>query len=331
MQVRTRSTRGRRTIATAAVLITGSVVLAGCGSDDGGDTAAGGTGGGTIVFDYPFTSLPIYTLVLEAAQERASERGYELTTTDDQGSQDLQVANLTTAINSGADAIVSFPIEPSTMPGLVESAHEAGLQWVSYGTEVDGADGVIDLNGYGTGEAIAQAYADWAEANLEDSGTVLVLGNSTVDLGRTRTEGMLNGLGEHAPDATVVEAEALGTEEGISVTRAELARNPEIDAVIAVNDDTAVGAASALEEIGASPEDVFVGGNDGGPVALQQIKDGTGFIKATVAIDVNEVGAAVVDVPADLVEGKDTDGFLSEPLIVTQDSEQLDDLLAAFN
>lgn len=331
MNVRTLMASGRRSVWSVAVLLTGSVVLAACSSNGGGGGGGDSAGGGTIVFDFPFTSLPVYTLVLEAAQERAAERGYELTTTDDQASQDLQVANLTTAINSGVDAIVSFPIEPSTMPSLVESAHEAAIQWVSYGTEVEGADAVLDLNGFESGEAIAQAYADWAETNLDEAGTVLVLGNSTVDLGRTRTEGMLDGLAEYAPDATVVEAEALGTEEGISATRAELARNPEIDAVIAVNDDTAIGAATALEEVGASPEEMFVGGNDGSPVVLQQIKDGSGFIKATVAIDVSELGAAIVDVPADLIENGESDGFISEPIIITQDSEQLDEFLADFD
>jgi ABC-type sugar transport system substrate-binding protein len=310
----------------------GSVVLAGCGGNAGGAADATGQGGGgrTIVFDFPFTSLPVYSVVLKAAQQRAAERGYKLTTTEDQSTQDLQIANLTTAINSGPAAIVAFPIEPSTLSSLVKSAQEAKIRWVSYASDVKGADGFINISGVESGKADAQAYADWAKANHDEAGTVLVLGNSTIDLGRTRTKGMLDGLKEFAPHATVVQAEALGTDQGISVTRAELARNPKINAVLALEDDTAVGAATALKEAGASPEKTFVGGQNGTPTVLQQIKDGNGFIKATVAVDLQKLGAAVVDVPADLIEKGKSNGFKSPAIIVTKDSKQLDDLIAQF-
>jgi len=315
----------RRLAATFAAVLAVTAMVAGCSS--GG---SGGKEGGTIVFDYPYTSLPVYSVVLKAAEQEAKTNGYTVATTNDNSSQDQQISNLTTSINGNAKAIVSFPVEPSTISTLVKKAHDAGIKWVSYGTPVGGADALIDLSGSETGKVEAQQYAVWAKAHSVKNGTVLVLGNSTIDLGRVRTKGMLDGLKAYAPDATIIEADALGTDQGISVTRAQMERHPNITAVLGLNDDTAVGAGTALTEISADPQKVFVAGNDGTPVVLNDIKAGNNFIKATVALDLQQVGKAVVDVSADLLKGKKTDGYTATPIGVNHDSNQLDQLIAAF-
>lgn len=324
--------RTRRTALTLLTLTATAVAVAACSTTapEDGTNGAPAEVPKSVVFDFPYTTLPVYTALLTSAQEAADEAGYELLTTDDGGSLDTQVASLNTLITKGVGAIVSFPIETSALTTVQSAAQAAGTKWISYGTNMDGEDGSITLGNTESGERIAEALGDYLEANSIDEGTVLVLTNDLNELGRQRSDGMLQGLEEFAPQLTVIDAPALGSDEGTSVTQAKLISNPEIDYVLAVNDDTALGAANAFREAGKPTDTTFIGGNDGTAPVLQEVKDGTGYIKATVALNIAETGAAIVQTAVAAIEGGEETAFVAEPILVTKDSPEVDDLLAQF-
>lgn len=324
---------GKR-LAGGAIALAAAVSLVACtGPDaaDSGQAAESGEINRSIVFDYPYTMLPVYPIVLAAAQEEAASQGYELLTTEDEGSLDKQVANLGTMITRGVGAIVSFPIETSALDSVREQAQAAGTKWITYGGNMDGEDGSLDLANTRSGELTAQALGEWLDANGIDSGTVLVLGNDTVELGRQRTQGMLDGLEKYAPNLTVVEELALGSDEGASVTQAKLVADPSIDFVLAVNDDTAVGAAIAFQEAGKDVATTFISGNDGAPNVLKDIRDGNGYVKATVALNLSEIGRALVQVSIAAIEGDGETVYVATPVLATKDAPELDELIAQFD
>ncbi|MEF2977228.1 sugar ABC transporter substrate-binding protein [Subtercola sp. YIM 133946] len=285
----------------------------------------------TIVFDYPYTTLPVYPVILAAAKAKAESLGYEVLTTDDGGSLDNQVANLTTMVNKGVGAIVTFPIESSALTSVQQSAQAAGTKWITYGANMDGEDGSIDLANQASGSQIAQALGAYLSAKNITTGTVLVLGNDTVELGRQRTSGMISGLKQYAPGLTVVQDLALGSDEGASVTQAKLVSDPSIDYVLAVNDDTALGAAIAFQEAGKSLDTSFIGGNDGTPTVLGDLKTNNSFIKATIALDLTAIGQAVATTSAAAIEGSTATTYAAKPVTATPDSTNLDALIAQFN
>ncbi len=323
---------GKR-LAAGTVAIAAALSLAACTGPDAAPPANDGNGeiNRSIVFDYPYTMLPVYPVVLSAAQEEADAAGYELLTTEDEGSLDKQVANLNTLITRGVGAVVSFPIETSALDSVRQQAQGAGAKWITYGGNMEGEDGSLDLANTASGELAAQALGDWLDAQGITSGTVLVLGNDTVELGRQRTDGMRAGLKKYAPGLKVVEELALGSDEGAAVTQAKLVADPTIDYVIAVNDDTAVGAAIAFQEAGKDVASTFIAGNDGAPNVLKDIKDGNGYVKATIALNLSDIGRALVKVSIAAIEGTGETTYVTNPVLATKDSPELDELIAQFD
>ena len=326
---------GKR-LAAGAVALAAAVSLAACTGPDAATNDSSGTEGSgdvnrSIVFDYPYTMLPVYPIVLAAAQEEADAQGYELLTTEDEASLDKQVANLGTMITRGVGAIVSFPIETSALAPTLEQAQTAGTKWITYGGNMDGEDGSLDLANTESGELTAKALGDWLDAQGITSGTVLVLGNDTVELGRQRTDGMIEGLKKYAPGLTVVQELALGSDEGSSVTQAKLVADPSIDYVLAVNDDTAIGAANAFQEAGKDVATSFIAGNDGAPNVLKDIRDGNGYVKATIALNLSEVGRALVQTSIAAIEGTGSTTWSATPVLATKDAPELDELIAQFD
>ncbi|MBL5974187.1 MAG: sugar ABC transporter substrate-binding protein [Candidatus Leucobacter sulfamidivorax] len=326
---------GKR-LAAGAVALAAAVSLAACTGPDSATNDSSGTEGSgevnrSIVFDYPYTMLPVYPIVLSAAQEEADAQGYELLTTEDEASLDKQVANLGTMISRGVGAIVSFPIETSALAPTLQQAQAAGTKWITYGGNMEGEDGSLDLANTESGELTAKALGEWLDAQGITSGTVLVLGNDTVELGRQRTDGMIEGLKKYAPGLTVVQELALGSDEGSSVTQAKLVADPSIDYVLAVNDDTAIGAANAFQEAGKDVATSFIAGNDGAPNVLKDIRDGNGYVKATIALNLSEVGRALVQTSIAAIEGTGSTTWSAVPVMATKDAPELDELIAQFD
>lgn len=294
---------------------------------DGGNGAASTSN--KIAFDYPFTSVSLYAPLVQMMTAAAEARGYEVVTTDDAESLDRQVSNLTGLATSDVAAIVSFPLEPASVINIMKQAQGNGIKWVTYAENIEGQDGFIDFAGEKTGRAQVESFVAWADANGITSGTVLLGTNETVNIGRTRTNGMREALAELAPGFTVVEQAAVNVEQGLAAGRAELAKNPDLVAGLGVNDDVAMGLAQAFKEAGRTGSDlVYVGGNDGNPQLLQMIKDPDSVVRGTVAFDVAAVGAALANVPIDLIEGKGDGSYVIEYWALTADSPQLDEILA---
>ncbi len=326
---------GKR-LAAGAVALAAAVSLAACTGPDAATNDSSGTEGSgdvnrSIVFDYPYTMLPVYPIVLAAAQEEADAQGYELLTTEDEASLDKQVANLGTMITRGVGAIVSFPIEPSAIDSLRVQAQAAGTKWLTYGGNMEGEDGSIDLSNVQAGEMSAQVLGEWLDAQGITSGTVLVLGDDTVELGRQRTQGMLQGLEKYAPNLTVVQDLALASEEATAVTQAKLVADSSIQYVLTVNDAGALGAATAFQEAGKDVATSFIVGNDGNPDVLRDIRDGEGYVKATIALNLAELGRAVVSTAAMAIEGGADPVFKTSPIAITKDAPELDELIAQFD
>jgi len=66
--------------------------------------------------------------------------------------------------------------------------------------------------------------------------------------------------------------------------------------LIGLNDDAALGAQKAFENAGLSADDVYISGSDGGPEALENLKDpGKGAFRVTAALDILSLGHDIVD------------------------------------
>ncbi len=110
-----------------------------------------------------------------------------------------------------------------------------------------------------------------------------------------------------------------------------LQKNPNINMVIGVDDDVALGADQALVQhiarTHSNPSKIYVAGMDGENQALTLIsKNGgpQGIYRASGALDLPQIGRAVADLPIEILQGHPaTSLFLNYDLVTTPAGAQV--------
>ncbi|MFJ5304355.1 sugar ABC transporter substrate-binding protein [Streptomyces sp. NPDC088350] len=314
-----------------------ALALSGCSApDDGTSTAAAEPSARSksltrIGLDYPFTQLPLYATLVKLSTAAAKKHGVSLLTTSDASSADTQATNLTTWVAQKTPAIVSFPMVFEATEAIAKRALDAGLIWVTYGGSLQHQSADIQFSFLKGGTLLGEAAAKWANETLGGKGKIAFLTDSTIELGRERTKGMIDAFTQHAPGVDVVAQEqAVDPDSGLSKSRAVLAKHPDLNLVLGVTDAAAYGGFKALQQTGRKSTDArtFVGGQDGAAPSLLAIKQGT-FYRASAALAPKDIANAVVDVPLAVAAGK-ADPSVQVPitLVGQGDIARIDDLLA---
>ncbi|MGW6909903.1 sugar ABC transporter substrate-binding protein [Streptomyces sp. NPDC054940] len=332
-------TSRRRFLAWSGVSVaTAALAAAGCSApDDGTGSAQAAASGGPsgkltrIGLDYPFTQLPLYSTLVKLSTAAAEQHGISLLTTSDAGNADTQATNLNAWVAQKVPAIVSFPMVFEATESIAKAALDAGLIWVTYGGSLEHQSADIQFSFVEGGTLLGEAAAKWAGERLGGKGKVAFLTDSTIQLGRERTKGMIDAFTKNAPGIDVVAQEqAIDPDTGLSKSRAILAKHPDLNIVLGVTDAAAYGGFKALQQTGRAKDDAktFVGGQDGSAPSLLAIKQGT-FYRASAALAPKDIAAAIVDVPRAVAAGK-ADASAQVPITLVQraDTARIDALLA---
>ncbi|MFI8890585.1 sugar ABC transporter substrate-binding protein [Streptomyces paradoxus] len=292
---------------------------------------SGGTRLTKIGLDYPFTQLPLYSTLVKLSTAQAKRHGISLLTTSDNASADTQATNLNTWVAREVPAIVSFPMVFEAAEPIARAALDAGLIWVTYGGSLQHQSADITFSFREGGTLLGAAAAQWAQEHLGGKGKIAFLTDSTIELGRERTKGMIDAFTKAAPGVDVVAREqAIDPDTGLSKTKAILAKHPDLNLVLGVTDAAAYGGFKALQQAGRAKDDArtFVGGQDGSAPSLLAVKQGT-FYRASAALAPKDIAAAIVEVPRAVAAGK-ADPSAQVPITLVQraDTARIDALLA---
>lgn len=329
-------TSTRRGALAVAALTTAALVLTACGTTNDAapaDASAASDDISTVLFDYPYTALPVYQVVASAAKARAAERGVTLELTNDNMDLSTQVSTLNTWLTKKPGAVVSFPMDPAAIENIAAGFRSQGSIWVTYGGDLENQDGSLQFSFYDSGYELGKNAGEWANAHLDGTGKALLLIDDTIQLGRERSQGIADGLAATSPGIQVVaKQQAITPEQGMSVTNSVLSQNADVNIVLAASGDAAQGAYQSLIASGRAADDAstYVGGLDGNLSLLQAMKRDE-FVRALTTIDPVEIGNAVIDVPLDIAAGTLKDGVFNVDVdLVTRDYPGLDALIAAF-
>lgn len=324
-----RRTRLVAAVAATAVAIAG---LAGCSTTAADDSAGGAPSASArgevhkILFDYPFTSLPVYGAIRSIIDQKAAAEGVEVVYTNDEGDLQKQVSQLTSYLSDDTiDAVVSFPVDPASLESVAQQYRDGGKYWVTYGGDMTNQDATLQFSFYNSGHDLGVTAGKWALDNVGPDAKVIVLNETDRQIGTERTQGLLDGLKETAPDLQIVaQQQAVTPDDALSATSALIAKNPDVNLVLAVVGDAAQGAYQALVASGRSEKDpkTFVGGLDPNVFGLQKMRDGD-FFRAATYFSLAELVGNVIEVPVKLGKG-DTDASVDLPVqIVTADDPKL--------
>jgi ABC-type sugar transport system substrate-binding protein len=230
-----------------------------------------------VVFSVPGLNFPFFVHMVNIAKEKAADLEIELIIQDGQDDSATQSANLEAAIAQGVDGVVISPRDVEALAPAIQSVIDAGIPVVTIDRNVEGVEtlGHVGADNVRGGEK----QGEYLMEILPDGGQIIELqGTVGASPAIDRSAGFNSVIADH-PEYEIVfqQTAAFRRDQGLSVTEQALQANPDVDAIVAANDDMALGAAEAVAGAGL---DIPIIGFDALPEALQAIQNGT--LAATV-------------------------------------------------
>ena len=269
---------------------------------------------GTIAFSFGNEGAGIYPLVADPAALEAERRGYEWLEGSANGDCDKQVQDIEGFVAAGVDAIVFLPlcgVDPY-LP-VVQSAKDAGIVVVGYSTAVPGGDSSIVYANIAGARAVAAEALRWLEEDFTGDPETFSWALFTFDqcgMACTDRTDPLRQIITEATGVAPLEAESVAEASGLEATETFLQADPGLNMVIGINDAGALGAYQAfvtqIDSDGRDAGEIFVGGMDGQNEALELLAgaDEYGIYRVSGALILDQLGKAVADLPANILEGQ---------------------------
>ena len=294
------STKLRKTLAVVASATLLCTSLTACNRDSGGNNAAGDSANKSITFALSTQANSFMVKMREGAQKKADELGLTINfqdASDDSATQANQLAN---AAATGAGAVIVNPTDSDAMAPAVKQLTDAKIPVVAVDRAVHHAEvsSYIASDNVGGGKQAAKALSE----AIHGEGEILVLqGKTGSSASRERGQGFDEGL-KDSPNIKVVAKQTAEFErvKGLDVTTNLLQAHPNVKAIVAENDEMALGAIEALGD--KAGKDVIVVGFDGVEDALKAIKEGTMY--ASIAQQPADMAAQAVVEASKLLKGE---------------------------
>lgn len=237
-----------------------------------------------------------YRAEVEAIRAEASTLDAEVHHVETSSDVHNQAACVRGLIDWGADLIIVDPVEVDGLEGAYAEAARRAIPVVSINGASTGADAAVTTDNAQAG----MLSAEFILRELGYSGTVAIVDGTSVTAVVDRVNGFMETLRPHRDVRIVSHLYGDNTEPaGYRTMTRMLADGSLPDAVFAINDPTAVGAARACREAGISP---VIVGVDGSTAALAEIA-GSGLIAASAAQDPYELGRRGVQLGLGLNRG----------------------------
>ncbi len=250
--------------------------------------------------------------------------------TDAQGNLDKQLADVDSLIAQHPDVIQIRPIDIYGIEPAFTAAKEAGIPTVEFDSAVSKDASyhfeMLDHNRLG------EVQAQWLEDYLaENPDAVLNIGylnaNASQSAGMMRRDGFVHEItSQYGADRINIISEHYAnwsTEQAMTTTEDWLQAFPELNTIVAANDEMALGAVQAVNAATKTGE-IFILGMDGIDGAMQAVKDGT--MSATIKFFIDQMLNNTFNVNLSVAQGKGMPEFEGDPFVVV-DSTNINEYL----
>ncbi len=288
-----------RTIAGFWVALFAVVCLAGCSADssstptaatgtdsaensaDGGKASDGSKKNLTIGFSSLTLTNPFFKIIADTMAEEGKKHGYEVIVVSGDQDVDRQTSQVEDFIVKQVSAIVLNPCDSKAIGAAIQKANDAGIPVFTNDIKYDGTDGKVVCHvatdnlqgGRLAGEAMVKLLG-------ESGGKVAVLHYPDVESCQLRVKGFSEILEAHNTANPSAKIEVVTTlngqgarEAGFSAAKDAIEAHPDLAALFAINDPSALGARAALEAAGKADQ-VRIIGFDGAIEGKQAILSG---------------------------------------------------------
>ncbi|WP_181807633.1 ABC transporter permease/substrate-binding protein [Streptomyces shenzhenensis] len=260
---------------------------------------------------------PFFVQIRAGAQAEARKQGVDLTVTDAQNDASQQANQLQNFTSSGLGAIIVNPVDSDAASNSVKAADKAGIPVIAVDRGVNNATTatLVASDNVTGGELAAKTIAQ----KLGGQGKIVILqGQAGTSAARERAQGFANGLKAYPGIQVVAQQPAdFDRTKGLDVMSNLLQAHPDVQGVIAANDEMALGAIKALGSKAGSSVSVI--GFDGTPDGLTAVKNGT--LYASVAQQPSQLGKIAVDNALKAVKDQKIPSAIKVPVkVVTKDN-----------
>jgi ribose transport system substrate-binding protein len=234
-----------------------------------------------------------------AAKDRGLE--YRVALANNNGPREIE--HLQSLLTARSGAVVVAPVN-----AIAAGRHLQRLIWAGtyVGTVVPPpATTILNAPQYLTGKVLGDAAAAYIRDKLNGRARVVLLTHDSLQFLAPRFAAMRDSL-KALPGVNIVadiSPATVNKDGGAATMRTILLAHPAIDVVLGA-DTVVLGALAALREGGRSRPDQFLGGIDGEPEAIAEIKRGNGPYKASVSLNSPVFGFAMGQHAADWLDGK---------------------------
>ncbi|MFF7470290.1 substrate-binding domain-containing protein [Streptomyces sp. NPDC008092] len=260
---------------------------------------------------------PFFVQIRAGAQAEARKQGVDLTVTDAQNDASQQANQLQNFTSSGLGAIIVNPVDSDAASNSVKAADKADIPVIAVDRGVNNAKTatLVASDNVTGGELAAKSIAE----KLGGQGKIVILqGQAGTSAARERAQGFAEGLKAYPGIQVVAQQPAdFDRTKGLDVMSNLLQAHPDVQGVIAANDEMALGAIKALGSRAGSSVSVI--GFDGTPDGLTAVKNGT--LYASVAQQPSQLGKIAVDNALKAVKDQKIPSAIKVPVkVVTKDN-----------
>ena len=224
---------------------------------------------------------PFFRIIADSMTAEATRMGYEVVLVDGEQDVNKQTAQVEDFITQGVAAIVLNPCDSKGIGTAIRKANEAGIPVFTNDIKYDGTDGTVVCHiatdnlqgGRLAGEAMVKLIG-------ETGGKIAIIDYPDVESCQLRVKGFREVIETHNGTTDGAKIEIATTlngrgarEAGHSCARDAIQAHPDLVAMFAINDPSALGARVALEDAGKA-DAVRIIGFDGAPEGKQAILDG---------------------------------------------------------
>ncbi|MFE3851581.1 substrate-binding domain-containing protein [Streptomyces griseorubiginosus] len=260
---------------------------------------------------------PFFVQIRAGAQAEAKKLGVDLTVTDAQNDASQQANQLQNFTSSNLGAIIVNPVDSDAASNSVKAADQAKIPVIAVDRGVNKAsvDALVASDNVAGGELAAKTIGE----KLGGKGKIVILqGQAGTSAARERAQGFAQGLKAYPGIQVVAQQPAdFDRTKGLDVMSNLLQAHPDVQGVIAANDEMALGAIKALGS--KAGKSVSVVGFDGTPDGLNAVKGGT--LYASVAQQPSQLGKIAVDNALKAIDGKKVEETIKVPVkVVTKEN-----------
>jgi ribose transport system substrate-binding protein len=232
----------------------------------------------------------------------ARNRGLDYQVSQADNDPALMIKQVQAFLGAKVGALVAAPIDA---PSLAHTLQQVIWSGAYVGTVVPPpAISLLNAPQYLTGKVLADKAAEHIQAKLGGKAKVVLLTHDSLQFLAPRFTAMRDSLRNMPGVVIVADISPLTVDEagGAAIMSTILLAEPDIDVVLGA-DTVVLGALKTLRDAGKARPDQFLGGIDGEPAAIAEIKKG-GPYKATVSLASPVFGYAMGQHAADWLEGK---------------------------